>query len=305
MHFQWLSFPILALLALASMPVYATDGTERAQTKASLNMASASPGPGSGLSSAIRSPDPLILSAPPRDSTEEGRRIFGPIADYLSSVLNRRVVYRHPTTWGGYQADMQAGAYDLVFDGPHFNSWRIVNQKHNVLLRIPGEFVYTAVVRADHAAINDLKQLAGHKICAHAPPNLGTLIMYDQFDNPSRQPVVVVEEGYEQIYQALLKGKCEAAMLPLGHLLKFEKDRPQTRIVFRSMTMPQQAFSAGPRLTPAEQARISDALRSPAAAIALVEFRKIYSIKGNFIPASNAEYAGLANYLKDTWGYTH
>jgi ABC-type phosphate/phosphonate transport system substrate-binding protein len=305
MLFQWLSFPILALLALASLPVYATDGTGGTQTKTSLNMASASPASGSTRSSAVLSPGPIILSAPPRDSIEEGRRIFGPIADYLSSVLNRRVVYHHPTTWGGYQADMQAGAYDLVFDGPHFNSWRIDHQKHNVLLRIPGEFVYTAVVRAEHAAINDLKQLAGHKICAHAPPNLGTLIMYNQFDNPSRQPVVMVEEGYEQIYQALLKGKCEAAMLPLGHLLKFEKDRPQTRIVFRSTTMPQQAFSAGPRLAPAEQARISDALRSPAAAMALIDFRKTYGIKGNFIPASNAEYAGLDKYLKDTWGYSH
>lgn len=300
---QWLSFPILALLALASLPVYAAGGAEGTQMKTRLNMASASPG--SGLSSAIQPRNPLILSAPPRDSAAEGHKIFGPIADYLSSVLGRQVVYRHPTTWGGYQADMQAGVYDLVFDGPHFNSWRIDHQKHNVLLRIPGEFVYTAVVRAEHTAITGLKQLAGRKICAHAPPNLGTLIMYDQFDNPSRQPVVIVEEGYEQIYQALLKGKCEAAMLPLGHLLKFEKDQPQTRIVFRSMTMPQQAFSAGPRLTPAEQARIADALQSPAAAVALIDFRKTYGFKGNFIPAGNSEYAGLAKYLKDTWGYNN
>lgn len=94
-------------------------------------------------------------------------------------------------------------------------------------------------------------------------------------------------------------------MLPLAHLLKFEKDRPQTRIVFRSTTMPQQAFSAGPRLTPTEQARIADALQSPAAAIALIDFRKIYGFKGDFIPAGNPEYAGLARYLKDIWGYSH
>ncbi len=305
MLYQWLSLPILTLLALASLPVHAAGGTEGVETKTHLHMASASPGSGPDPSSTALPGDPLILSAPPRDSAEEGRRIFGPIAEYLSSVLGRRIVYRHPTTWGGYQADMQSGAYDLVFDGPHFNSWRIVNQKHNVLLRIPGEFVYTAVVRAEHAAISGMKQLAGHKICAHAPPNLGTLIMYDHFDNPARQPVVIVEEGYEQIYQALLKGKCEAAMLPLGHLLKFEKDRPQTRIVFRTTTMPQQAFSAGPRITPAEQAKIADALQAPAAAIALVDFRKTYGFKGSFIPAGNAEYAGLAKYLKDTWGYNH
>lgn len=81
MLYQWLSFPILALLALASLPVHAGGGTEGAQTKTCLSMASASPGSGSGLSSAVLPRDPLILSAPPRDSTEEGRKIFGPIAD--------------------------------------------------------------------------------------------------------------------------------------------------------------------------------------------------------------------------------
>ena len=199
----------------------------------------------------------LILSAPPRDNAEEGHRIFDPIADYLSRVIGRRVVYKNPTTWGGYQADMQAGAYDIVFDGPHFVSWRIKNSGHNVLVRIPGDFIYTAVVRKDETHVAQLKQLAGHKICAHAPPNLGTLIMYNEFDNPLRQPVVIVENGYKQIYEALLKGECEAAMLPLYELTKYEKDNPQTRIIFRTGAMPQQAFSAGPRVTPAEQAKIT------------------------------------------------
>lgn len=245
----------------------------------------------------------LVMSAPPRDSEESGHRIFDPIADYLSQVIGRRVVYKHPTTWGGYQADMQAGAYDIVFDGPHFVSWRIKNTGHNALVKIPGDFIYTAVVRKDDAKALQLKQLAGHKVCAHAPPNLGTLIMYNEFDNPLRQPVVIVEKGYKQIYEALLKGECEIAMLPLYELAKYEKDSPQTRVIFRTSAMPQQAFSAGPRVTPAEQAKITEALTSPAAAIPLTEFRHTYGSGHGLVAATDKEYAGLSLYLRDQWGF--
>jgi len=245
----------------------------------------------------------LVLSAPPRDSAESGHRIFDPIADYLSQVVGRRVVYRHPTTWGGYQADMQAGAYDIVFDGPHFVSWRIKKLGHNALVKVPGDFTYTAVVRKDDNKVTQLNQLAGRKICAHAPPNLGTLIMYDQFENPARQPVVIVQEGYKQIYNALLKGECEAGMLPLYELSKFEKENPQTRVIFRTGAMPQQAFSAGPRVTPAEQAKIAEALLSPAATIPLTDFRRVYGAGHGLVAASDKDYVGLAQYLRDSWGF--
>lgn len=253
-----------------------------------------------GDSVAIR---PLVLSAPPRDNPEEGERIFGPIAAYLSSVLGRPVVYRHPTTWGGYQTDMLEGRYDIVFDGPHFVGWRIARQQHDVLVKLPGEFVYTAVVRRNNSGITDLKQLAGHRFCAHEPPNLGTLIMYDAFDNPARQPSIVVKAGYDQIYEGLLKGECDAAMLPLDHLQKSDRDGTHTRIVFRTAPMPQQAFSAGSRLSAAEKAEVSEALRAPAAATALTTFRAVYGFRGDFVPARDAEYAGLANYLRDMRGY--
>lgn len=245
---------------------------------------------------------PLILSAPPRESAESGHRIFDPIARYLGQVLKRKVVYKHPSTWGGYQADMQAGNYDIVFDGPHFNGWRVARLGHSVVAKLPGEFVYTAVVRSDDTSTRQLGQLGGRKICAHAPPNLGTLIMYHEFDNPARQPVVVVIDGYRHIYESLLAGKCDAAMLPLKHLEKFEKGQARTRIIYRTGPMPQQAFSAGPRITPADKARISDALLATDVP-ALIEFRKTYGIGGNLVRSGDTEYLELAKYLRDTWGY--
>lgn len=289
-----------ALLAIA-LPSGEAAATGPQQEPTAMTVAMSTPDTAAPVSLASR--NTLVMSAPPRDSEESGHRIFDPIAEYLSRVIGRRVVYKHPTTWGGYQADMQAGAYDIVFDGPHFVSWRIKNTGHNALVRIPGDFIYTAVVRKDDAKVTRLKELAGHKICAHAPPNLGTLIMFNEFDNPSRQPVVIVEKGYKQIYEALLKGDCEAAMLPLYELAKYEKDNPQTRVIFRTGAMPQQAFSAGPRVTPAEQAKITEALLAPAAAIPLTDFRHTYGSGHGLVAASDKEYAGLALYLRDQWGF--
>ncbi len=44
----------------------------------------------------------ITLSAPPRDSEEMGQKRFGPVAEYLSKILGRKVVYKHPGSWGVY-----------------------------------------------------------------------------------------------------------------------------------------------------------------------------------------------------------
>jgi hypothetical protein len=158
--------------------------------------------PDSGMPRALTpEADIITLSAPPRDSEEEGRRRFEPLAEYLSKTLGKKVVYRHPGSWGVYQGAMQKGAYDLVFDGPHFNGWRMEKLDYSVLVKAPGDFSQVVVVRKDNTA-SDLKRLAGRKVCAHEPPNLGTLIMQGAFDNPARQPLIVVVHGISTFTRA-------------------------------------------------------------------------------------------------------
>jgi len=292
-------------LALIAVPAVLHPVTVSADSRsAEPRMVKYNPNPVTGTSpAALAHGSALVLSAPPRDSAEQGQQIFGPIAEYLSRVLGRPVVYRYSATWGGYQADMQRGAYDIVFDGPHFVSWRIQKAGHNALVKLPGEFVYTAVVRKENTRATQLKDMSGHTVCAHAPPNLGTLVLLNVFDNPLRQPVIVTHDGYKEIYDGLMKGSCEIAMLPLPYLEKIEHGERRTRIVFRTTAMPQQAFSAGPHVNAVEQQKIVSALLSPAAALALVEFRKVYGTGRNLEPANNNEYANLAVYLRDQWGF--
>lgn len=246
----------------------------------------------------------LVLGAAPREDLEKANAIYGPVAEYLSAVLGRKVVFHHAGNWGVYQGLMQKGAYDLVFDGPHFASWRAQNSGHTALLKVPGEHIFVVVVKKDNDKINDIKQLAGRAICAHAPPNLGTLTVLNEFPNPARQPLIVNTDGWKNIYQAMLDNKCIASSVPLSKLEQFEKESGrQAKIIFRGATMPDNALTAGPRISPSDQEKIARALMSPEGQKATEKLREKYAQGKPFVAASNKDFVGLSAYLKNEWGF--
>jgi ABC-type phosphate/phosphonate transport system substrate-binding protein len=218
-------------------------------------------------------------------------------------VLGRKVIYRHPGDWGGYQSDMQRDAYDLVFDGPHFVSWRIERFRHNALVKLPGDFLYVGFVRKDNTRIKNIEQLAGQKVCVHAPPNLGTLMLLNAFDNPTRQPVIIITKGYDKIYQGLMEDSCVGAMLPVKHLAKHDKNGEKTRVIYSHKPYPQQALTAGVRINAEDRAKLVTALLAPEAESALSAFREAYALGGWFVPATNEEYAGVSAFLKPVQGF--
>ncbi len=245
----------------------------------------------------------LVLSAAPREDENEAQALYGPLADHLSQALGRKVVFKPAGNWGIYQGLMQKGGYDLVFDGPHFNAWRIDHTRHNVLVKVPGEHVFVVVVRKENDKVREIRQLAGRTLCAHAPPNLGTLTALNEFDNPARQPLIVNIDGWREIHEGLLAGKCIAAVLPLKQLEKFEKGSVQTRIVFRGRTLPDNALSASARVSAPDREKIVRALTSPEGEQATAGLRQKYAAGKPFATASNQEFAGLGRYLQNERGF--
>ena len=67
----------------------------------------------------------LILTAPPRETPEDGHVVYAPLAEYLSQFLGESVIYEHPINWKEYEKRMKNDEYDIIFDGPHFAAWRI------------------------------------------------------------------------------------------------------------------------------------------------------------------------------------
>lgn len=247
--------------------------------------------------------DAIIFAAPPRENTAAGEAKYGPIADYLTKVLNKKVIYKHPGTWGVYRTEMLQGKYDIVFDGPHFNSYRAEKLNHNILVKIPVRHEFVVIVKKGEKRFTDIDQLAGRTFCTHAPPNLGTLTLLSQFPNPSRQPAIINTKGWKNIYNGVQSGKCTAGILPIINLRKYDASGALATIVWKNRALPNQAFSAGPRLTNAEQRKIATALVSRNSREATAKLRAAYRVGEKFEMATNQEYLGVSEYLKNEWGY--
>lgn len=243
----------------------------------------------------------LVFTAPPRESPEAGMEIYQPVADYLSKAIGKKVVYKHAGTWGVYRTEMVKGGYDIVFDGPHFNSYRMEKLSHNVLAKIPERHEFAMIVRKENNIAN-LSQMAGRTFCAHAPPNLGTLVLLSQFDNPARQPVILSTNGWDNIYEGVMSGKCVGGVIPMLNLKKLDR-AGNSKVIFKTQALPNQAFSAGPRVSQEDQAKLAQALVSPDATAPTAKLRTAYKVGDSFAPASNQEYMGLAVYLRNEWGY--
>lgn len=155
-----------------------------------------------------------IFTAPPRETAELGAYYYQPIAEYLTRATGQEFVYRHPGTWTAYTKDMQAGRYDLVFDGSHFVSWRTEHAHHVVLAKLPQPMVWVIVARRDDPFIHEVGDLMGRKVCAPSPPNLGMLTLWSHFPNPVREPVQLRTLSWKDGFEAMLQGRCHGAVLP-------------------------------------------------------------------------------------------
>lgn len=247
--------------------------------------------------------NPLVFSAPPRGSYAEEVATYQPIVELLSEVIGKKVVYRYSDNWLTYSKDMTLNKYDIVFDGPAFNGWRAERLSHVPLVKLPEDFVFVVTARAGDKSINDVRDLAGRLVCAHAPPNLGTLTLLSRFDNPSRQPRIVETKGWDNSYKAMLDGRCVATVLPIKNLQKLDSG-PQrlSKTLYTHRAMPNQALSVGPRVSTAQHARIAQALLSERGKMATAKLRAAYAGK-DFVPATREEYAGLGDLLRDSIYY--
>jgi len=193
----------------------------------------------------------LVMTAPPRENAEAGVKIYAPLAEHLTSILGEKVVYKHPKNWLEYQRDLRHDAYDIVFDGPHFVSWRVAHLKHDVLVKLPGTLEFVIVINKEDREIKEMKNLVGKKVCGIPPPNLATLTVIEQFQNPVRQPIIWgVPGGFPNVYETFRKGGCRAAVFRTTFFEKklTDADRASMRVLYRSKALPNQAISVSSRI---------------------------------------------------------
>src|SRR4030066_1602901 len=132
----------------------------------------------------------LIFTSAPRDAKEKEEMTYRPLTDFLTKVIGQKVTFRYGDNFLVYQSEMRKGTYDIIFDGPHFVGWRMDKLGHVPLVKFPGNLVFVLAVKKERAGINSLKDMAGRTAWAFPAPNLATLTVLDEFDNPARQPLI-------------------------------------------------------------------------------------------------------------------
>jgi len=246
----------------------------------------------------------LVMTAPPRENPEAGEKIYAPLAEHLSSLLGEKVVYKHPQNWLQYQRDLRHDAYDIVFDGPHFVSWRLAHLKHEVLVKLPGTLEFVIVVNRDDQEISEMKHLVGKKVCGIPPPNLATLTVIEQFQNPVRQPIIWgVPGGFPNVFDTFKKGGCRAAVFRTTYYEKklTDADRATMRVLYHSKALPNQAISVSTRVASKYKEKIIRSLTlEETGKKATQEIVKRFGDKNSppFVAANNKEYDDLTLLLE-------
>lgn len=245
----------------------------------------------------------IVFTAPPRESADAGEKVYGPLAQHLSKLLGTQVEYKHPGNWLRYQFNLRNDEYDIIFDGPHFVSWRMAHLGHEVLVKLPGTLEFFIIARAGDTKITKLEDLAGKKVCGIPPPNLATMTLLSQFDNPARQPLVKgVKGGMPGVFKAFKEGQCLAAVQRTTFYQKklSDEDRALTKILFKSEPLPNQAISVSRRISPSMKSRIIDSLTIGEGVTASQPIVNRFGGKKakSFLPAKQQEFEGHNNLLE-------
>lgn len=248
----------------------------------------------------------LLFTAPPREggsggTNERAEDLYGPIADYLSSVLGEKVTYSNPGNWLNYQNLMRDDKYDIIFDGPHFISWRIEHLGHEAIARMPGPLDFVLIAHADDNSINKIDDLVAHTFCSIPPPNLATLAVMEKFRNPVRQPTIkAIRGGANEAYTAFVNDKCSSVVLRANFFGKklTDEQRRQAKVIFKTIGYPNQGFSVSKRINAGARAKLKQALLGEPDKRMLELIKRYGKPSDRFVTTDNTEFKGLNNLLE-------
>ena len=244
----------------------------------------------------------LTLSAPPREDDTKGKALYNPLADYLSHITGEKVVYVHPKGWMDYSKQMRSGAYDIVFDGPHFAAWRIKHLQHEPVARLPGTLDFVVITRQDNKKMVNRHSIARGSLCGLASPNLGTVSVLSEFQNSIISPKVIeVKGGFKKVYQAFKEGQCDAAVLRDNVWKKMvpREDKKALRVLYKISPMPNQTITVSPRISRDERDAMITALQSSAGANAADNILQRFSKNAKkFVRSDATDYTELSQLLE-------
>lgn len=238
----------------------------------------------------------LLFASPPRETAAAGLKQYGPLAERLSEVLGEKVTYEQSKGWLFYQRDMRADKFDIVFDGPHFMSWRMKQFGHTLAAKLPGNLAFVVVAAKgakgfNNLEINSVEDLINVPVCGLAPPNLASMTLLAQYKNPVSLPRLVTKKSMGKVYKALRDGECKAAVLRDKFYAKKvpEEERAGLKVIFRSEPVANQGITLSSRVS-AEQAEKIIAELTKVSVATAPTLKRFAGKAEKMFPAENAEY---------------
>jgi len=245
----------------------------------------------------------LILTAPPRESAEQGQKLYAPLAKHLSKLLGEQVVYQHPRDWLRYQRDIRRDVFDIIFDGPHFASWRILHLSHKPLVKLPGKLDFYFITPRSNEHIKGPKDLILKKVCAIPPPNLTSLVLLNVLNSPIREPIIKsVKGGMKAVFKQLKAKKCVAAVVRQDFFNKKlpAEQREKYKVIYTSEKIPNQVITASSRVNAIDQEKIIQSLTSEDGSQSVEKIIRRFAgekVK-TFITVGKQDYEGQNEFLE-------
>ena len=249
--------------------------------------------------------DEFIFATAPTHSSEETTKLYTPIVDFLSKKTGKKFKLNIASSFIQYSSRMQAGKYDMVFDGPHLSGWRMDRLQHRPIVKFPGKIKIVVAVKEKSilTSMDDIQY--GIRVCSFTPPNMLTMAMLSYFPNPSKQPALIRVQGFKKLIQCLKSGKGDAAVLRDKLWGKAQKSGAAKglKIIAKPATgYPERTFTVGPKINVKLRTQITQLLLSKEGQEVAGPLLKKFK-KKSLVIANPSEYIGLANLINTVWGF--
>ena len=247
----------------------------------------------------------LIFSAPPRGTEKEERATYEPLAKAMSDAIGEKVKYVFPSDFIQYSVDMQKGRYDIVFDGPHFSQWRVVNLNHHLIVNLPEKLQFMVIAPKGRKHLNTLHDLIYEKVCAQLTPQLGTLMLLQNYTDHAVEPQLHLVHGEDKVFTDFTAGKCTAAVLRDKTFYKMSKaERASYKVLYKTAIAPNDAITANNKISLEQRKALIALLTNPERMkVAGMIFERFSRNAMAFNVADPKQFAGLDQLLLLAFGW--
>ena len=247
--------------------------------------------------------EPYIISSSPSLPRQLSEQAFLPLVELLTRTTGGEFIYEYAGNWPGYVKNMRQSRYHVMFDEPHLVGWRVEHLNHVPLIKLSGTLKFVIITRHDDDAIVQLDDLAGHRVCGRVAPGMDSLILFSQFQNPSRQPYLMPVHDAEDGYRNLLQEKCRGAVLRSRLYDRLSGGGRETQILFLSKPFSNWALSADSVVPLDTRDQIKRVILDPGNRGVTSRLRGILATQHEIQSTEGPEYAGYGDLLRDFWGF--